>query len=212
MKDKKTVLKLFVNREKEESYLNRMNRKGWKLVSVRFALYTFERTELDQYKTVLYLEERLRRSDFIRTATECGLEIAHQSVEGKYILFYVNVPTEFENIEFLTDNQGKIDFKKRLCVTLKRKAIILLIPFVFFGALLLYPLPAVIKIINYSPTLFFHLLFYHAIGENLFPFIMFAILVLLALISGIVSAHIFSLYFRAKREISEISSKMEIYE
>lgn len=207
MKEKITVFKAFVSREKEEAYLNEMNKLGWKLTSLRFAFYTFVKTEPSEYMTVVYFAERQYQTTFVRTVTECGCDIAHQSNEGKSIIFYVNVPVGSESVGFLTDNQSKLDSKKRLNNSRKREIIVLFIAFAIGVIPVLYPLPALIKIFNHSPDGL-----YKIIREYLFGFICFGVSAVGGAICGVMGAYLLVLFRRTKQEIKTISNDMQIYE
>ncbi len=207
MKNRKTVFKAFVSREKEEAYLNEMNKQGWRLSSVRFALYTFVKTEQNEYMTVLHFAERQYQTTFVRTVTECGCEIAHQANEGKNILFYINVPVGSESIEFLTDNQSKLDSKKRLNNTRKRELGALFTAFAISVLPALYPIPAMIKIFNHAPEEL-----YKTIREYLFGCVCFSLFAICGVICGVMGAYVLVLYCRTKREIKTISNEMKIFE
>ncbi len=207
MQTRKTVFKAFVDREKEEAYLNEMNAKGWKLAAVRFSFYTFDQTEPNKYKTVFHFVKREYQTSFVRTVTECGGEIAHQSNEGKCILFYINVPVDSENADFLTDNQSRLDFKKRLSVSRKREAIATFAAFVVAVSPVLYVLPATIKVLLHAPEKFCEVVEKEPVGATLlFMFIIGGA------VCGVMSAYIFKLYCRSKKEIKTISSEMKIFE
>ena len=50
-----TKCKLFFSLDKELEFINKMNREGWKLVYIKCGcFYTFEKTEPDEYFTVLH--------------------------------------------------------------------------------------------------------------------------------------------------------------
>lgn len=207
MQDRKTVFKAFVDREKEVSYLNEMNAKGWKLAAVRFSFYTFYKTEPNKYKTVLHFVKREYQTTFVRTVTECGGEIAHQSNEGKCLLFYINVPVDSENIDFLTDNQSKLDFKKRLSISRKREAIATFAAFAVAVSSVLYVLPAAIKVLAHDPEKLGEIVVKEPIGATLF-----FVFIIGGTVCGIMSAYIFKLYCRSKKEIKTISSEMRVFE
>lgn len=58
-KDKITVFKGFFDLEKEINWINEMNKKGWKLVYIKCgSLYTFVKTEPDEYVTILHAEDK----------------------------------------------------------------------------------------------------------------------------------------------------------
>lgn len=201
------MFKPFVNREKEEAYLNVMNKQGWKLLSVQFSFYTFQKTEPGKYKTVFHFTKRQQQAAFVRTVTECGCDIAHQSNEGKQILFYINVPVEYATVDFLTDNQSKLDFKRSLNNTRKRELSILFVCFVVFSLLLLYPFPSIIKILCNAPEVLFEILKDDPMGS-----ITFVGMIICDICCGVMWAYIFRLYSRTKREIEELSNKMKVFE
>lgn len=207
MQHTKTVCKIFINREKEEAYLNNMNRQGWKLSSVRTIFYTFAKSEVKEYMTVLHFANRQYQASFVRTITECGCEIANQSNEGKNILYYISIPTESENLDFLTDNSSRLDFKQRLNTTRKRELTMLLAGFVPLFSLALYPLPSIIKILRYAPEELHRLFTENPIGFASIPFMLIC-----AILCGTITAHIFASYCKTKREIKEIMMEMEIFE
>lgn len=207
MKNRKTVFKAFINREKEEAYLNKMNKQGWKLVSVRFAFYTFEKTEPDQYTTVLHFADRLYQTTFIRTVTECGGEIPYQSNAGNCILFYISLPSDTKNVEFLTDNRSKLDSKKRLNDTRKQELALMTFCFLLGCAPGLKTIPSIVKILRFAPEEFFRIVE----GEK-FSFILGVVCLAGGIICGIIAAYILILYCRTKREIRELSAEMQIFE
>ena len=207
MQHTKTVCKIFINHEKEEAYLNKMNRKGWKLSSVRLTFYTFVKTDPNEYMTVFHFADRQNQTSFIRMVTECGCEIANQSNEGKSILFYVNVPIESENIVFLTDNSSKLDFNKRLNNTRKRELIMLFTGFIPLLLLALYPMPSIIKLLKYAPEELLRICTENPIGFATIPFMMIC-----TILCGATAAYIFASYCKTKRTIKEIMNEMKIFE
>ncbi|MBO5914093.1 MAG: DUF2812 domain-containing protein [Clostridia bacterium] len=207
MKNKITVFKAFVCRKKEETYLNEMNKRGWKLSMLRFGFYTFIKTEPNEFMTVLHFAERQYQTTFLRTVTECGCEVAHQESAGKYILFYINAPVGSENIDFLTDNQSKLNFNKRLSLQYKREFIPLfaVIPFTVLPVLMSIPITAMIfRTAPEDP--------YSLMKDYLFGYIGNAVLFLCGLICATMGAYILVLYSKTKREIKRISNEMKIFE
>ncbi len=207
MKNRITVFKAFLSRKKEQAYLNEMNKQGWKLSSLRFAFYTFVKTEPNEFMTVLHFAERQYQTTFVRTATECGCEVAHQESSGKYILFYINAPVGSENIDFLTDNQSKLDFNRRLSAQYKREFIPLfaVVPFTLLPTLMSIPITYMIfRAAPDDP--------YSLMKEHLFGYIGNAVIMLCGLICAIMGAYILVLYSKTKREIKRISNEMKIFE
>ena len=206
-KNIKKIFKAFLSREKEKAFLDEMNKRGWKLTSLRFSVYTFVKTEPNEYISILCFAERVYLTTFVRTVTECGCEIAHQESAGKYILFYINALIDSDNIDFLTDNQSKLDFHKRLSAQYKREFIPLfaIIPFTLLPTLMSIPFTSIILRTNPDDP-------YLLIKEHLFGYIGNAVCILGGSVCGIMGAYILALYFKTKRQIKAISKEMEIFE
>lgn len=209
MKNKKTVFKAFMSYEKELAYINKMNNRGWKLVSIRFSLYTFVRTEPNRYMTVCHFADRQYQSTFIRTVTECGCEIAHHTSAGlmKFIMFYINVPVGYEKADFLTDNQSKLEFNKRLSVLYKRSSLTLFAVMPFTALPTLMSIPITKQILRAAPDDPYPLM-----KEYLFGYIGNAACIIGGIICGIMGAYALYLYFKTKKTIKQISKDMRIFE
>lgn len=147
------------------------------------------------------------QTTFVRTVTECGCEIAHQSNEGKYILCYINIPAGFDSIHFLTDNQSKLDFKKRLNYLRKREFVSLFAVFAISVIPGIFSIPSIIKIFSSASKEL-----YGIIRDDLLGYVFLAIFILCGLVCGIMAAYVLVLYCRTKREISNLASEMKIYE
>lgn len=122
-------------------------------------------------------------------------------------MFYINVPVDSENIDFLTDNQSKLDFKKRLSISRKREAIATFAAFAVTVSSVLYVLPAAIKVLVHDLEKFGEIVVKEPIGATLF-----FVFIIGGTVCGIMSAYIFKLYCRSKKEIKTISSEMKIFE
>ena len=58
-KDKITQCRFYFDLEKELKYINEMNKKGYKLVYIKSGcLYTFVKTQPDEYTTIFYAVEK----------------------------------------------------------------------------------------------------------------------------------------------------------
>ena len=89
-KDTITKLKLFLDLDKEIEYINKMNRNGWKLVYIKGGcLYTFVKTEPDEYFTVLYCEKKENISQISTFAAQCGYENIPHTMDGLGDLLYL---------------------------------------------------------------------------------------------------------------------------
>ena len=84
MKERKTIWKWFWvwEFEKEEKWLNEMAMKGWALVSVGFANYTFETSEPGEY--IIRLEMHGHDNDYISFLESTGAEYVGRMVKWIY--------------------------------------------------------------------------------------------------------------------------------
>ena len=74
--------KLFFSLEKELNYINEMNKEGWKLVYIKGGcVYHFEKTEPDEYFTILHAATKEKVMEISAFAAQCG----YQSESAKRI-------------------------------------------------------------------------------------------------------------------------------
>ena len=65
--------KLFFSLEKELNYINKMNKEGWKLVYIKGGcVYHFEKTEPDEYFTILHAATKEKVMEISAFAAQCG--------------------------------------------------------------------------------------------------------------------------------------------
>lgn len=207
MKEQKTFLKAFLDRNKELEYINKMHSMGWKLTSVRFAFYSFEKNTPNKYKTVLYYAERIYQSTFIQTVTECGYEIVHHTNEGKYILYYLNIASDSQVADFLTDSESKRNHIERGLSSIKRDALVSLIT----AAIAITPgavtVPSIIKLLKYEPEKF-----YEIISNDILGAVLFLFFTIFGIVAAVISINLFRMYCRNKARRKELISEMKIYE
>jgi thiamine biosynthesis protein ThiI len=71
-----TKCKLFFSLDKELEFINKMNREGWKLVYIKCGcFYTFEKTEPDEYFTVLHATAKEKVLELAKILTDYTLRI-----------------------------------------------------------------------------------------------------------------------------------------
>lgn len=207
MLDKRTIFKAFLDREKEEAFFNEMNEKGWKLIYVRWAFYTFAKAEKEQYKTVLHYVSRGGETALVRTVTECGYEVVHRSSEGKNVLLYINIPASLDAGDFLTDNNSKLESAKKSVISMRRDLALTTLTSALLLGIFLTTLPSLIKLIVYAPERLFEIF----IDDPLGGFFYIA-LPLFGVIIGVMALLLMRIMTRTKKRISKLKAEMKIYE
>lgn len=108
-KDKITVFKGFFDFEKEINWINEMNKKGWKLVYIKCgSLYTFVKTEPDEYVTILHAENKEKISELTAFAAQCGYESIPHTNDGAGTILYFTGKKEEVFSEFVQETPEKI--------------------------------------------------------------------------------------------------------
>ncbi|MBQ9673379.1 MAG: DUF2812 domain-containing protein [Ruminococcus sp.] len=104
-----TKFKIFVDLDKEINFINSMNKKGWKLVSVTLGcLYQFVKTESCEYVTVLHAEKVDKIKEVADFAKQCGYEIVPHKLDGITEIIYLTGKKSEVTEEFVSDSRSKI--------------------------------------------------------------------------------------------------------
>lgn len=138
MKDKNTIsqVKFYMNIEKEIKYINEMNKKGWKLVYIKGGcIYTFVKTEPDEYKTILYAEKKENISHMTAFVSQYGYENIPHTMDGLGDMMYLTGKKSEINEDFVDDTQSKLNFNKIMKKRLSTFCIIYHIEAVFVALL-----------------------------------------------------------------------------
>ena len=113
--NKITKLKLFLDLDKELEYINKMNKQGWKLVYIKGGiLYTFVKTQPDEYFTVTYAVEKEEVSRITTFAAQCGYESIPHTMDGFGDMLYLTGKKNEVSQEFISDRDAQIDSYKRI--------------------------------------------------------------------------------------------------
>ncbi len=128
----KNKFRVFLSLEKEEKWLNKELRKGWKLVGGKLT-YNFEATRVDNQAIRLdYRDFKSQRNfeDYIQFMTDNGWEhLCGSKNSGKQ--YFIGSKTQ--DTELFSDNESRVELEKRhrngLLTTL---AVILIIYFIFY--------------------------------------------------------------------------------
>lgn len=117
MKTRKTEVKFFTiaEHEKEQEYLSRMHRMGWKIVRVGLpCFYHFETCEPENvvYQLDYYQEGKFRREEYLKMFQDCGWEYLFDFMDYHY---FRKPAAEMDGKEeIFCDNESRLDMMKRV--------------------------------------------------------------------------------------------------
>ncbi len=110
-----TKCKLFFSLDKELEFINKMNREGWKLVYIKCGcFYTFEKTEPDEYFTVLHATAKEKVLELSSFAAQCGYQPIPHTMDGFGDLLYLTGKKAEVSPEFVCEAPEKTDSAKRI--------------------------------------------------------------------------------------------------
>ena len=115
MKDKNTIIKFkgFFSLEKELKYINEMNEKGWKLVYIKGGcIYHFEKSEPDEYFTILHATAKEKVMEISAFAAQCGYQTIPHTMDGFGDLLYLTGKKMEVSPEFVCEAPEKIESAK----------------------------------------------------------------------------------------------------
>ena len=110
-KDKITQCRFYFDLEKELKYINEMNKQGYKLVYIKSGcLYTFIKTQPDEYTTIFYAVEKEKVSQISAFVAQYGYESIPHTMDGFGNLLYLTGKKSEVNTDFINDTDSKINF------------------------------------------------------------------------------------------------------
>ena len=110
-KDKITQCRFYFDLEKELKYINEMNKQGYKLVYIKSGcLYTFIKTQPDEYTTIFYAVEKEKVSQISAFVAQCGYESIPHTMDGFGNLLYLTGKKSEVDADFINDTDSKINF------------------------------------------------------------------------------------------------------
>lgn len=145
-KNKITQCKFYFDLEKELKYINEMNKQGYKLVYIKSGcLYTFIKTQPDEYTTIFYAVEKEKVSQISAFVAQYGYESIPHTMDGFGNLLYLTGKKSEVDADFINDTDSKINFytimKKQFSHFCKLYWVMLIL---FFIATLLLTLTAIL--------------------------------------------------------------------
>lgn len=110
-KDKITQCRFYFDLEKELKYINEMNKQGYKLVYIKSGcLYTFIKTQPDEYTTIFYAVEKEKVSQISAFVAQYGYESIPHTMDGFGNLLYLTGKKSEVDADFINDTDSKINF------------------------------------------------------------------------------------------------------
>ncbi|MBQ4524201.1 MAG: DUF2812 domain-containing protein [Lachnospiraceae bacterium] len=116
MRNRKMELKFFTVPEwkKEQEYLRKQHKKGWKFTKVNFVCYHFEKCEPEDvvYQTDYNPEGRAHKEEYVQMFRDCGWEYLQDSFGFSY--FRKSASETNPNEEIFCDDASRIEMMKRV--------------------------------------------------------------------------------------------------
>jgi len=194
--NKITELKLFLDLDKELEYINKMNKQGWKLVYIKGGmLYTFVKTQPDEYFTVTYTVAKEEVSKITTFASQCGYESIPHTMDGFGDMLYLTGRKNEVSQDFVSDRDAQIDSYKRNY----KKFLIFTIIYVALTALI------VIETIGSIQLLFLSDFDPVSIGFFTFTFLFLIVCIAFDITAGMITR-------RLKKKIKLLETEATIYE
>lgn len=120
--------KLFFSLDKELEFINRMNKEGWKLVYIKGGcLYIFEKTEPDEYFTILHATAKEKVLEISSFAAQCGYQAIPHTMDGFGDILYLTGKKAEVSPEFVCEAPEKIDSAKRIYHRFRTLSIVFII-------------------------------------------------------------------------------------
>ena len=150
------IYKLFFSLDKELEFINKMNREGLKLVYIKGGcLYIFEKTEPDEYFTILHATAKEKVLEISAFAAQCGYQTIPHTMDGFGDLLYLTGKKAEVSPEFVCEAPEKIDSAKRiyhrfqvLSMVFIAISVLLVLENVFFtGRRMIFPEVSVVSVV-----------------------------------------------------------------
>ncbi len=107
--------KLFFSLDKELEFINKMNREGWKLVYIKGGcIYSFEKSEPDEYFTILHATAKEKVLEISSFAAQCGYQTIPHTMDGFGDLLYLTGRKAEVSPEFVCEAPEKINSAERI--------------------------------------------------------------------------------------------------
>ena len=194
--DRTTKFRMFISIEKEEAFINNMNKSGWKLEFVQFGcIFKFAKTSEEHFTTICATDKSATLK-MTSAAVLSGYEVIPHSFDGMSNFLYLTGRKDAMDSDFFSDNQNKLVHYKNIKDFYWIQILIPLIAGLIFSLIVAMPyIPSVIKILSNIDKVPPETM------QEILPLICF---VLLMMFLGIFligyAAYIFRLYTKAKKK------------
>lgn len=205
---KKTKIRLFLDLEKEERFINKMNKEGWKLEYIQFGIfYTFSKSKPNEYFTVMCATEKSKVLQMTSAAVLSGYESIPHTYDGIANILYLSGRKNEITEDFFNDNQDKLNHYKNIKNIYRYQAALIFV----IGLISLLPLA-----ITFSPmmTIFENLNLYcdEHLPKVLAPIISVLVLAALGIVFLAVALKALMAYMKTKKKYDALKSDMNLYE
>lgn len=120
--------KLFFSLDKELAFINKMNKEGWKLVYIKGGcIYSFEKSELDEYFTILHATAKEKVLEISSFAAQCGYQTIPHTMDGFGDLLYLTGRKAEVSPEFVCEAPEKINSAERIYHRFRTLSIVFII-------------------------------------------------------------------------------------
>ena len=110
-----TKCKLFFSLDKELAFINKMKKEGWKLVYIKGGcIYSFEKSEPDEYFTILHATAKEKVLEISSFAAQCGYQTIPHTMDGFGDLLYLTGRKAEVSPEFVCEAPEKINSAERI--------------------------------------------------------------------------------------------------
>ena len=107
--------KMFFSLDKELAFINKMNKEGWKLVYIKGGcIYSFEKSEPDEYFTILHATAKEKVLEISSFAAQCGYQTIPHTMDGFGDLLYLTGRKAEVSPEFVCEAPEKINSAERI--------------------------------------------------------------------------------------------------
>ena len=189
--------KLFFSLEKELNYINEMNKEGWKLVYIKGGcVYHFEKTEPDEYFTILHAATKEKVMEISAFAAQCGYQSIPHTMDGYGDFLYLTGKKAEVSPEFVCEGPEKSESAKRIYHRFRTLSIV----FVVISLFLMYQAGFMIGTRMADPDA---------------SVVLTVICVLFTLFAAAYLAmcvYVLALTAKARRSFKQLQSESEIYE
>lgn len=199
MSNKETMrkFKLFFSLDKELQFINEMNRAGWKLVYIKGGcIYHFEKTEPDEYFTILHATEKEKVMEISAFATQCGYQSIPHTMDGFGDFLYLTGRKAEVSPEFVCEAPEKTESAKRIYHRFRTLSII----FVVISLILMYESGFIVGMRMADPE------------ASVFMTVFGILFMLFSVVYLIMCVYVLVLTAKARRSFKQLQNESEIYE